>query len=143
MEPALSSSTAQTVFVLSTDHGTHPADKWAEMISQLVFPISNEIAEHKVAAATSAQLQIAQTLTDYVGNILIHEQLCLQCFPDEMSVDGSYYVDDALELIYCITDKTEWAKYMHENEELVRIELTRQFKSMQNVERLYHAEHTG
>lgn len=132
-----------SVFVLATDHGTHSSDSWSDMVSQLIFPISEDIAQHKLLKAKSAQLNIATALSGHVQNVLDAERGHLANNADERFAsdhDGHQYVDQAMALIHGVTDQTEWADQMHRNEAILRSELTKHFNSMQNVERLHHSD---
>lgn len=142
MQKSSSNSGAVRPVVLATDNGTHSPEKWAHMVSQFVFPISVNIDPAKYQPARDAQLKIANTLEAYIDGVLCNEKVLLKVDPDRVCslYDGHKYVDDAVELLYKITDQTEWAKYMRDNEELVRMEFVRHFNSMQQVERSYHLD---
>ena len=131
-----------SVFVLSTDKGTHSADQWADMVSQLVFPISPDIAQHKMLAAKQCQLNLAQKLTDHFKAVLEHEKMHLEAGAEHLATElsGDTFVEDALKVVYEVTDVTEWKDYMRHMEELVKTELKRNFDSAQHVERLWHAQ---
>lgn len=133
-----------SVFVLATDHGTHSADSWADMISQLTVPISPDIAQHKLLKAKSIQLAVATALSGHVQKVLDKEREHLATDADarfQASHDGHLSVDDAMNLIHSVTDGTEWAAQMHANEAIICAELERHINSMQNVERLHHSDH--
>jgi hypothetical protein len=135
-------SSAKPPFVLLTDNGTHPADKWADMIAKLCFPISEDIAQNKWLLANAVQAQIAVSISGLVQKVLDIEHRKLLDDDRLLSpYDVNPYVNDALTLIYTETDKSLWAEYMRSMEKPLRDELTRQFTSIQHVERLYYAEH--
>lgn len=133
-----------SLFVMKTDHGTHSADTWADMISQMLFPISEDIAQHKLLVAKRTQVAIAEALSSHVDNCLDCERTHLSNDADarfNADHDGHRYVDEAVAKIHAVTDKTEWADHMHEVEPTLRQELLSHFDHMQSVERMHHHDH--
>lgn len=133
-----------SVFVLATDGGTHSADSWADMMGQLLFPISPDIAQHKLLAAKSTQLKISEALAGHTQKIMDAELGHLGTDSDSRFAadhDGHLYVEEALKAVHAVTDETQWKDHMRQVEPILRAELQRHFDTIQNVERMHHSDH--
>lgn len=132
-----------SIFVLTTDHGTHSADQWADMLSQMVFPISPDIAQHKVLEAKQAQLAIAQALKSHCQDVLNNERQHLQTRAAARFLephDGISWVEEAVKAVIDIVSKTQWSSILDAAVDVIRDILCTNFNSMQNVERLHFAD---
>jgi hypothetical protein len=130
-----------SAFVMTSDYGTHPSDKWADMISRFVFPLSPEMEQTRRLAAKSVQARLAEALDPLCHKVLAAERS--QLWADAQTrvnaaFDGEQFLDDAVGIVFAITDETDWGKYMQEHEDMVRAELLQAFNAMQDVERLHH-----
>lgn len=133
-----------SVFVLATDGGTHSADSWADMMGQLLFPISPDIAQHKLLAAKHTQLAISEALAQHAATVISTEHDHLKNDSDARFAcdhDGHLYVEEALKAVHEVTDKSQWASHMRSVEPVLRAELQRHFDAVQNVERMHHSDH--
>jgi hypothetical protein len=132
------------VYVLKSDNGTHSADAWADMFATILFPISDEIAQHRILPAKNAQLAIANALAVHAQAILDNEHNLLGSDADKRFAethDGEKFVDGAVADVLKATDKSPWADHVRQNEKQLRLDLAMHFSSMQNVERMYYSDH--
>lgn len=138
MNPA----SATPPFIMATDNGTHPPEKWADLIAKLVFPISPKIEEERKPLAEDAQAKIAEGLTPIIRRIIERERVLLEVSNSRFDqlFDGHEYLEMALKVIYDIADATLWSVYLRSHEDYLQWELARNFNHVQHVERLWHAD---
>lgn len=130
-----------SAFVMTSDYGTHPSDKWADMISQQVFPLSPEMEQTRRLTAKSVQARLAEALDPLCHKVLKAERDHLSADAHarvNAEFDGHTFLDEALDIVFAITDQTEWGKYIREHEDWVRVTLLQLMNAMQDVERQHH-----
>jgi hypothetical protein len=123
---------------MTTDHGTHPADKWADMISQMILPISDDIAHHRMLAAKKLQITVAEAIEQHVQEALDAE---LKHLTGDAAArfaadhDGHQFADPAHSVVMEIVGKSVFADQVRVDP--IRDELIRHFNAIQQVERLH------
>ena len=134
--------------VLTTNHGPHPADKWALFAAQDVFDISKMAPDgEREAAARRVQLAIADALEAHFRRVQEDEKKNLAEYEDHCSTphDATGYLDGAVQAVLDAVQGTPWEHQYDDPEQrdLLRRAFEGNFVEAQSIERKYHADRTG
>jgi hypothetical protein len=131
--------------VMTTDHGPHPAEKWAEQTAAQIVQISETAPEAKLAEAREFQRKVTAALTG-------HHQLVQDRERDHLRTKGaarhadhldpSEHLDDAIDAIVAAAKGTSFAAHFARPEVLgyLRQTVGGHFATAMHIERLWHGD---
>lgn len=136
------------VSVLATNHGPHPADKWAFATAQHVFPIDPSVVGDRLLAAQRTQLAIADALVQHHTNVQDAERQHLTEKGDARlaePLDATDHANAAFEALKVAVSGSPWAEHFAKPEvQAAALDTIHQhFRTSQDIERSWHVTRKG
>lgn len=131
------------VAVLRTNHGPHPADKWALVTAQHIMPVDPDTVGDRMLAAQRLQLAVADKLVIHHTNVQNEEREHLQTAGDarlEEPLDAETHVSAAYADIVEAAKGSFWEAHVQKPEvaDLMKAVLHNHFTTSQDIERSWH-----
>ena len=132
--------------ILATDHGTHPADKWAIATANQIVPTDGVTDGKRIIAALKLRAAVAETLMDSHQTLQDGEKSALNADTSGAHLstvfDASDYGPDALTAIVALSVGSLWEDHFADpavQAEITNV-LTNHFNTHAHVERQHWAD---
>lgn len=130
--------------ILITNHGPHPAEKWAMATAQAIFDTSALVSGDHSIAAQKFQLSIAEALQPHHQQLQADEQASLAADPNYINTphDASEYVDGVMSDVVALAKGSPWEKHFANPGVVFEAKkvIADHFMTSQHIERLWHAD---
>ena len=134
-----------TVYVMKTDGGSHPPEKWAEVTASQIVQIAESAPEGRSAEARALRDKIVAVLTDHHGRAQDKEKAALAEHGHARlghDLDPSEHIDDALPAVVAAANGTSFAEHFArpDVQDYLRRVLHKDFGTAMHIERSWHAD---
>lgn len=133
-------------FVMKTDGGPHPPEKWALKIADDVFPISDGVPPGKEIAAKEFQITLAKALVSHVQAAMRHENSKIKETDGERLhhdyEDAGKHADEVIKSIVSMSKGTLFEAQMSTAswQEAAKSVIADRLSHVMQIERSWHAD---